>query len=315
MSFSTRRGFTLIELLVVIAIIGVLVGLLLPAVQQAREAARRSSCGNKLKQMGLAIHNYADKHARGGDNFFPPAVYLKSATNSNNVASSTATGFSWAVQILPFGEENNLFNTLKSDSTNDMFETPFTLTTFTNTTSGVKVDWMICPSWTSTGKDTAGNPLTNDNGNVSDQEEGFITYRASVGRYDTANTAFRDDGALSFTKDNGFAQFRDGTSKTLLLVENADAADFVNGLETYCWWENVAGVPALGKRSAGTTSETAFSTTYNLMGRGGASSEHTGGIFMTALADGSQKALNYNIDAATYSALLTRNGGDTPGEY
>jgi len=84
---GVQRGFTLIELLVVIAIIAVLIALLLPAVQQAREAARRTQCRNNLKQIGLALHNYHDVY-----NSFP----------NNYAAYRGANGFSWMVRILPF---------------------------------------------------------------------------------------------------------------------------------------------------------------------------------------------------------------------
>jgi len=93
-----RKGFTLIELLVVIAIIAVLIALLLPAVQQAREAARRTQCKNNLKQIGLAIHNYHDAHG-----LFPPA-YID---DDHNLSGAAHTGF---VLILPFLEEGPLYN-------------------------------------------------------------------------------------------------------------------------------------------------------------------------------------------------------------
>jgi prepilin-type N-terminal cleavage/methylation domain-containing protein/prepilin-type processing-associated H-X9-DG protein len=98
-----RMGFTLIELLVVIAIIAVLAALLLPAVQQSREAARRMSCKNNLKQIGLAMQNYQDAHQ-----VFPPG-YL-SAQPYVDGATDTAPGFGWATFILPFVEGGNLYS-------------------------------------------------------------------------------------------------------------------------------------------------------------------------------------------------------------
>ena len=94
----TRSGFTLIELLVVIAIIAVLIALLLPAVQQAREAARRSQCKNNLKQMGLALHNYHDTH-----NSLPPAWVDWDGTYVPPVRAAHAN-----VAILPFLEGGNV---------------------------------------------------------------------------------------------------------------------------------------------------------------------------------------------------------------
>jgi len=140
MRSKLQRGFTLVELLVVIAIIGVMVGLLLPAVQAAREAARRMSCSNNLKQIGLALHNYHDTY-RG----LPPGYINNPPALAGPVAGNNSQ-WAWGAFLLPFMEQSPLFEQLQVGQINLSAALtaggPFDKTAIVNK----PVDAFICPS-------------------------------------------------------------------------------------------------------------------------------------------------------------------------
>ena len=145
---SRRHAFTLVELLVVIAIIGVLVALLLPAVQFARESARRSSCGNNLKQMTLAVHNFEMVH-KGFPSSFKPAV----------AANGSVSGWSAQSQILPYLEEGSKFNFLNFDIPYSQ-QIPVPNSTPPMRVPAMKIPMFICPTENQAKQkyDSAGQP-------------------------------------------------------------------------------------------------------------------------------------------------------------
>src|ERR1700733_15200903 len=139
---KARRGFTLIELLVVIAIIAVLIALLLPAVQSAREAARRIQCTNNLKQLGLALHNYIS-----ATNAAPPGIVTSTSYLGLSPPASLATWTAWSAQslLLPYVEQRPLYNAANFNW--NCCYTPLGGNNQTNTTVyNTRIASFLCPS-------------------------------------------------------------------------------------------------------------------------------------------------------------------------
>ena len=183
-----RQGFTLIELLVVISIIGVLVSLLLPAVQSAREAARRAQCVNNLRQIGISLHNYHDVYGR-----FP--LGSLSVTQPNGVVYRQP----FLSALLPFLEQRNLY---------DSFNYNYSFQTAQNTTTRqVHVSSFQCPTDQSV-------TFVNNNGTVTDIKG---NYGVNWGQISYGNQGLQPPFGMNYGAS--IADIRDGTSQTLLLLE------------------------------------------------------------------------------------------------
>jgi prepilin-type N-terminal cleavage/methylation domain-containing protein/prepilin-type processing-associated H-X9-DG protein len=226
MKSSTRRtGFTLIELLVVIAIIAVLIALLLPAVQSAREAARRISCVNNLKQIGLALHNY-----ESANSCFPPSgesTYFQVSSGDTPRTQFVDGGWSALARLLPFVEGNGSFNALN-------FGVEYNEATGMNYTGASTVfNFFLCPSsqrnsGTRDGVDP-NDPISSTNGGYGFADYGPTCYTdidplGTLTNYSLAtpyrNKASRADGLLHQGK-TAIGEITDGTSNTIAIGEDA----------------------------------------------------------------------------------------------
>lgn len=331
-----RRAFTLIELLVVIAIIAILIALLLPAVQQAREAARRTQCKNHLKQLALAVHNYADVYR-----VLPPSACI------NPAITTTGNNGSWGVhgRILPYLEQGNLYNAVDLSIAWD----------HQHAIDGLKIPVYACPS----------DPRSDE---ARDPGSGRPTLYPTTYGFNFGTWFVFDpvsgrggDGAFFPNAKLGMAAFTDGTSNTLLagevkawtpyrrnggppttvvpgnvVVAEAAIASGVQFKNTgHTEWPDGRvhhqGITTTMPPNTNTTCSDGTNTfqecDYNSWqeGKDGVagspsyaiitSRSYHEGIVQIALVDGSSRSISENIDLSIWRGLGTRSGGEVLGEF
>ena len=301
----TRRGFTLIELLVVIAIIALLIALLLPAVQQAREAARRTQCKNNLKQIGLALHNYHNVH-----NTFPSGWIAIDLTTSLPNAHEGINGAGWATMILPYIEQANLYTQFNA---NVAIHTPLNTAFLNNTLATFR-----CPSDPQPDRweiEEEGNP-----GTVI-AELPIANYVGSWGTVeldDCENSPGNapvlpsgqciGDGMFYHNSKVRIRDITDGTTNTYMVGERRTKA--VDG-----WYSTWPGMVAEGEeafqRILGVSDHVPNDPVAHF---DDFSSLHTGGT-QFVMGDGSCRFISESIDKGVYQALATIQGGEVIGEF
>ena len=338
------RGFTLIELLVVIAIIAILIALLLPAVQQAREAARRTQCKNNLKQLGLALHNYHDAF----NTFVPGAVH--SSVPRSGAAGTTSFGPSFYCALLPYVEQAPLYAQILKEGRSPGYigESAGSAGAANNAIvrAAGPMSFFRCAS--------SAGPVTENNAGI---REAFAHYAGISGAVDPTTfteTRLYDDGVLGIISGGGMMvpnkgmnlrDCTDGSSNTMHLGEMSGKLKRLDG--AYSWpspsgtvhgWimgTRVQGTPPnLNPNNSSQSDERCFnmvSIRYSpnqelfanqlFPGMGsnqGAnnplSSLHTGGVQILH-SDGSVRFISNNMHLETLKQLATRDDGQVMGEY
>lgn len=290
-----RGGFTLVELLVVIAIIGVLVALLLPAVQAAREAARRTQCGNQIKQLSLGMHNYHDTHNR-----FPFA--------------GDVSGTMWSAMILPQIEQTNLFNSIAAwgeaggnwgngsgNATNDKTKAIETVIPVFRCPSAAipehKRDqssdgWIVANRVPTTYLGCFSGTATTDNTAAATNSDGTMYYNSALNFADitdgTSNTVFFGEAVPNTALDFSTKEDRDtSNARKDHWAIGGDDIDVVSD------WSECVGTTGLVINS---NAEAAFG------------SRHPNGCYV-GMSDGSARFVTQSINTTTWSRLGQRNDG------
>lgn len=333
------RGFTLIELLVVIAIIAILIALLLPAVQQAREAARRTQCKNNLKQWGLALHNYHDVH-----NIFPPALHMSgrfrnAAFYSGNTKVQNTTGW---VMLLPFVEQAGayaLYDFNQTGSLSNPYGQPMAGNTSLNpnvAVTSMALPALQCPSHPQGGEvSTAG--ATNPADFYSRERARRASYGFNTGvftDYNASYSAYNGDIRQGAFGNSGAARLRDltdGTTNTILVGESWGGARYqvsgsfgpwgLTGTHTCCHLRSLSN--SSSALTVATIAPYVADFGVNKPYRNDAlkrsyaweyKSGHTGGVQVT-LGDGSSRFISENIDQLTFVRLNYIHDGQVIGEF
>lgn len=307
-----RRGFTLIELLVVIAIIAVLVALLLPAVQQARESARRAQCKNNLKQLGLAINNYEADAKVYPCNF-----------GGNNTYNQNGSGISWMTQVLPFVDQAGLYESMEPGSP---------LTVDANGVAATKViTAFLCPTDPGNSNGALGGranvgAFTAAGGTAISGVYGVNNYKMVAGNnwawgsftY-TCATCAKATGNNGLDAGNGI-NCRNGGNNPAMMTRNRDITDgttntFAIGESlpsrvTHNWWYWFNGTTATCAVPLNYYYLNTAITTGDWGNNYSFASAHVGGAHFT-MADGGVKFVSENIDLQTYRDLASINGSET----